>query len=254
MPQPDALNATISLPKSSPLAGQTAVVTGAARGIGRAIAERLAILGASLVLIARDQSALHAVESTIAQQGGSARSIPCDLLDDAAIDRLATDVRRREGRCDILVNCAGIGELGKPLHLTDPASFDRTLGTNLRAPYLLIRAFAPLMIERQSGHVVNISSLAGKNPLPNGAAYAASKWALNGLTYSVAEELRQHHIRVSAVAPGSVNTHFGSGGSDDAKAARKLQPSDVADVVALLVQQPPQSFVSEVLMRPTTKP
>jgi 3-oxoacyl-[acyl-carrier protein] reductase len=110
------------------------------------------------------------------------------------------------------------------------------------------------MIEHQSGHIVNISSLAGKNPLPNGAAYAASKWALNGLTYSVAEELRQHHIRVSVVAPGSVNTDFGSGGSDDAKATRKLQPSDVADVVALLVQQAPQSFISEVLMRPTTKP
>jgi NAD(P)-dependent dehydrogenase (short-subunit alcohol dehydrogenase family) len=254
MPQAHASSATNSSFQSSPLAGQTAVVTGAARGIGRAIAERLATLGASLVLTARDQSALQAVESAIARQGGRARSIPCDLLDDSAIDRLATDVRQREGRCDILVNCAGIGDLGKPLHETDPASFDRVLGTNLRAPYLLIRAFAPLMIERQSGHIVNISSLAGKNPLPNGAAYSASKWALNGLTYSVAEELRQHHIRVSVVAPGSVNTHFGSGGSDDAKAARKLQPSDVADVVALLVQQAPQSFVSEVLMRPTTKP
>ncbi len=247
MPHPSSTSSS-----HTSLAGQVAVVTGAARGIGRAIAERLAALGASLVLTARDQLALRDVETAIGQQGGSARSIPCDLLDGAAIDRLAADVRQREGRCDILVNCAGIGELGQPLHETAPDLFDRVLGTNLRAPYLLIRAFAPLMIEQQSGHIVNISSLAGRNPLPNGAAYAASKWGLNGLTYSVAEELRQHHIRVSAVAPGSVNTHFGSG-TDDAKAARKLQPSDVADVVALLVQQAPQSFVSEVLMRPTTK-
>lgn len=242
----------ISSASTGPLSGQTAVVTGAARGIGRAIAERLASLGASVVLTARDPTALQSVASAITQHGGSARFIACDLLDGAAIDRLATDVRQRERRCDILVNCAGIGEIGKPLHQTDPASFDRVIGTNLRAPFLLIRAFAQLMIEQQSGHIVNISSLAGKNPLPNGAVYAASKWGLNGLTYSVAEELRQHHIRASVVAPGSVNTHFGD--SDEAKAARKLQPSDVADVVALLVQQPAQSFVSEVLMRPTSKP
>ena len=251
---PHASSTSASSPAANCLGGNLAVVTGAARGIGRAIAERLASLGASVVLTARDATSLQVVASAIAQRGGTARSIPCDLLDDNAIDKLAVDVCRREGRCDILVNCAGIGELGHPLHQTEPASFDRILGTNLRAPYLLIRAFAPLMIKQQSGHIVNISSLAGKNPLPNGAAYAASKWALNGLTYSVAEELRQHRIRVSVIAPGSVNTHFGSGGQDDAKAAHKLQPSDVADVVALLVQQPAQSFVSEVLIRPTTKP
>ena len=241
-------------PDQRPLQDQSAVVTGAARGIGRAIAERLAHLGASVVLTARDTDALHTVEAAIRKQAGNARSVGCDLLSETAIDALAADVRAHNERCDILVNCAGIGEIGKPLHQTDPATFDRVVGTNLRAPYLLIRAFAPLMIEHSHGHIINISSLAGKNPLRNGAAYAASKWALNGLTYSVAEELREHNIRVSVVAPGSVNTQFGGGHEDEAKAARKLQPSDVADVVALLVQQPPQSFVSEVLMRPTRKP
>jgi 3-oxoacyl-[acyl-carrier protein] reductase len=243
-----------SAPASPVLHGQTAVVTGAARGIGRAIAERLASLGAAVVLTARDQAALREVQHSIAQAGGAARSLPCDLLDAAAIARLAQDVREHERRCDILVNCAGVADIGKPLHQTEPDMFDRILGTNLRAPYLLIRGLAPLMIERRSGHIINISSLAGKNPLRNGAAYSASKWALNGLTYSVAEELRDYAIRVSVVAPGSVNTHFGGSHDDPARAARKLQPSDVADVVALLVQQPPQSFVSEVLLRPTTKP
>jgi len=107
------------------------------------------------------------------------------------------------------------------------------------------------MIKAQSGHIINISSLAGKNPLPNGAAYSASKWGLNGLTYSVAEELRPYNIRVSVVAPGSVNTGFSS---SDKNAAKKVQPEDVARVVAMLVTQAPQSFVSEVLLRPTQKP
>jgi NAD(P)-dependent dehydrogenase (short-subunit alcohol dehydrogenase family) len=108
------------------------------------------------------------------------------------------------------------------------------------------------MIAARSGHIINISSLAGKNALPNGAAYAASKWGLNGLTYSVAEELRGHNIRVSVVCPGSVNTELSPHlGKDPAK---MLQPEDVAHAVAMLVTQAPQSFVSEVLLRPTQKP
>jgi len=99
---------------------------------------------------------------------------------------------------------------------------------------------------------VNISSLAGKNPLPNGAAYAASKWGLNGLSYSVAEELRAHNIRVSVVCPGSVNTELSPHSGKDT--SKMLQPDDVAHVVAALVTQNPQSFVSEVLLRPTQKP
>ena len=134
-----------------------------------------------------------------------------------------------------------------------PAEWDRLMTTNLRGPYLMIRALAPLMIAARSGHIINISSLAGHGPLPNGAAYSASKWGLNGLTYSAAEELRPHGIRVSVVAPGSVNTHFG-GGSDGKNSNKKIQPDDVAHVVAMLVTQAPQSFVSEVLLRPTQKP
>jgi NAD(P)-dependent dehydrogenase (short-subunit alcohol dehydrogenase family) len=125
------------------------------------------------------------------------------------------------------------------------------MSTNLRAPYLMIRGFAPLMIGAGRGHIVNISSLAGHNPLKNGAAYAASKWGLNGLTYSVAEELRDYGIRVSAIAPGSVNTEFGGGGKDG---SWKIRPEDVANVVALIVTQSPQSFVSEVVLRPARKP
>jgi 3-oxoacyl-[acyl-carrier protein] reductase len=108
----------------------------------------------------------------------------------------------------------GSGVLRKPLIDLPVEEWDQMMHTNLRAPYLMIRAlWRLLMIAARYGHIINISSLAGKNVLPEGAAYSASKWGLNGLTYSVAEELRQYNVRVSVIAPGSVNTHFGGGGS-----------------------------------------
>lgn len=233
------------------LKGQVAVVTGAGRGIGAAIAKRLAKMGSMVLLTARDEDRLEQLAREIEQAGGRAEVAAFDLLDEDAVKRFADGVKRRHERCDVLVNNAGVGRIGSPLHEMETADWDVVMGTNLKAPYLMIRAFAPLMIAMQAGHIVNISSLAGHNPLKNGAAYAASKWGLNGLTYSVAEELREYGIRVSAVAPGSVNTGFNVSSGKDA--GRKIQPDDVAHVVAMLVTQAPQSFVSEVLMRPTRK-
>jgi NAD(P)-dependent dehydrogenase (short-subunit alcohol dehydrogenase family) len=233
------------------LTGQIAVVTGAARGIGAAISQQLALMGATVILAARDKAALTEVQSQIRSAGGVAEVAPFDLLDESSTEALADTIKTKHNRCDILINNAGIGLIGKPLTEMASADWDKLMGTNLRGPYLMIRALAPLMIAAGSGHIVNISSLAGRNPLPNGAAYSASKWGLNGLTYSVAEELRPHNIRVSVVAPGSVNTGFSR---SDKNADKKVQPEDVARVVAMLVTQAPQSFVSEVLLRPTQKP
>ena len=242
-PQEDVLTA-------ASLAGKTALVTGASRGIGRAIAMRLAQLGAHLLLVARDPAALEAVKQHILQRGSTADTISCDLTSAAAIAELGSRVETLGG-CDILINAAGIGRIGAPLHQMPIEDFDAIVATNLRAPFVLMRAVVPGMIARGGGEIVNISSLAGQGPLANGAAYSASKWALNGLSYSAAEELRAHNIRVSVVAPGSVNTSFGRGGKDPSK---MLQPEDIAGVVAMLVTQPPQSFISEVRMRPTQKP
>ena len=236
-----------------PLRDQVAVVTGAARGIGEAVANRLADMGATVVLTARDQARLAQVKTAIEHRGGKAFALPCDLTDASAVALLGERVAKEHGRCDILVNNAGIGVLRKPLIHLPVEEWDQMMHTNLRAPYLMIRSLAPLMIAARSGHIINISSLAGKNILPEGAAYSASKWGLNGLTYSVAEELRQYNVRVSVIAPGSVNTHFGGGGGTK-DPTRMIQPGDVAQVVAMLVTQAPTSFVSEVLLRPTMKP
>lgn len=232
--------------------GQVALITGAGRGIGAALARKLANMGAKAVLCGRTRGPLEATAATISQAHAEAIVAPCDMTDLRAVEDLARQVDSRFGRLDILVNNAGIGGFGGPLHQMPPDSWDRVLNTNLRGVFYCIRAFAPLMIRARSGHIINISSLAGKNPLPNGAAYAASKWGLNGLSYSVAEELRSHNIRVSIICPGSVDTELSPHEGKDKR--KMLQPDDVAHVVGMLVTQAPESFVSEVLLRPTLKP
>jgi NAD(P)-dependent dehydrogenase (short-subunit alcohol dehydrogenase family) len=235
-----------------PLSGQVAVVTGAGRGIGAAIARKLAKLGSTAVLCGRTQATLDSTAQSIREAGGKTEVIPCDVTVLHQLEYAATRVDSTFGRCDILVNNAGVGGFNDALHNMPPDDWGRILNTNLRGVYFAIKAFAPLMIRNYSGHIINISSLAGKNALPNGAAYAASKWGLNGLTYSVAEELRVHNIRVSVVCPGSTETELSPHAGKDPK--KMLQPDDIAHAVAMLATQAPQSFVSEILLRPTQKP
>jgi len=237
---------------SKTLAGQVAVVTGGGRGIGAAIAAKLAELGALAVICGRSPSTLQNTAERIRAAGHSCETLECDVSDLHSVEKLAATVEKRFGRADILVNNAGVGGFATPLHELAPVEWDRTLNTNLRGVYYMIRSFAPLMIRAGKGDIINISSGAGKNPLPNGAAYAASKWGLNGLSYSVAEELRDYHIRVSVICPGSVQTELGPHSGKDPK--KMLQPEDVAHVVAMLVTQAPQSFASEVFLRPAQKP
>jgi NADP-dependent 3-hydroxy acid dehydrogenase YdfG len=165
---------------------------------------------------------------------------------------MAKQIETTFHRTDILVNNAGIAGEPGPLHQLAPETWDDVLNTNLRGAYYCIRSFAPMMIKESTGHIINISSLAGKNPVANLSAYAASKWGLNGLSYSVAEELRPHNVRVSVICPGSVHTEFSLHSGKNAE--RMLQATDVAHVVAMIVTQTPQSFASEILMRPTQKP
>lgn len=233
----------------TPLAEQVALVTGASHGIGEAIARRLAELGAEVVLAARSRERLEEVARGL---NGRGRIHCLDLRQPQAVEEMVHAAARPHGRLDILVNNAGVGAFGLPLHETAPETWDAVMETNLRAVYLAVRAAAPYMIQRQTGHIVNISSLAAHNPVPGGAAYAASKWALNGLSYSIAEELRGYGIRVSVICPGSVDTDLVPERGKDRR--KMLQPDDVAHVVAMLVTQAPQSFASEVLIRPTRKP
>ena len=238
--------------EASPLSNQVALVTGAGRGIGAAIARKLAALAAQVVVCGRTAVPLESTATAIRSAGGQAHVEQCDVTDLRSIEKMAASIEKNFRRLDILVNNAGVGSFTGPLHEMTPENWEKILNTNLRGVFYSIRAFAPMMIRRKSGHIINISSLAGKNALPSGAAYAASKWGLNGLSYSVAEELRAHKIRVSVVCPGSVETDLGPHTGKDP--SKMLQPEDVAHVVAMLVTQEPRSFTSEVLLRPTQKP
>ena len=234
------------------LVGQVALITGSGRGIGAAIAAKIAAMGATVVLAGRTREPLESTADAIVKAGGQAEAVVCDVMHLSSVEALAAHIDKTLGRLDILVNNAGIGGFGGPLHQLPSESWDEVLNTNLRGVYFCIRALAPLMIRDRTGHIINISSLAGKNALPNGAAYAASKWGLNGLSYSVAEELRTYNIRVSVVCPGSVDTELSPHAGKDK--SKMLQPEDVAHTVAMLVTQASQSFVSEILLRPTQKP
>jgi len=234
-----------------PLAGQTALVTGASRGIGLAIARKLGAMGAQLALCARDAGRLEQAEAELRQAGCRTLAVPADVTDAAAVDALVQKVIGTLGGIDILVNNAGVGVFA-PLHELREEDWDRVMNTNLKGVYLCSRAVAPQMMRRHGGHIISISSLAGKNAFAKGGVGCASKWGLQGMTACMAEDLRGYGIRVSAVCPGTVATEFSPHAGKDPK--KMLQPEDVAHVVAMLLTQAEQSFVSEVDLRPTQKP
>ncbi len=238
--------------RNTSISGQTAVITGGSRGIGASIANTLAEMGAKTVILGRNRSALEAVAEQIHAKQGSCLALVCDIENLAEVERVARDLPSRAAAPQILVNCAGVGLNGRPLLDCTADDWDRVINTNLRGVFYAIRAFAPAMVEARNGHIINISSISGRNPLPGGAIYAASKWGLNGLSFSLAEELRAHNVRVSVVCPGSVNTEFSDHEGRDL--SRMLTPADVAHAVAMLVTQRPQSFISEIVLRPTQKP
>jgi 3-oxoacyl-[acyl-carrier protein] reductase len=233
------------------LIGKTALVTGASRGIGRAIAERLGQMGARVSLCARDAKTLHATVAALEQDSIQAMGIPADVTSSHEVATLFAETRKTFGAIDILVNNAGIGVFS-PIQELAEEDWDRVMDINLKGVFLCSKEAAPEMISRRSGHIINIASLAGKNAFAGGAVYCASKWGLLGLTQCMAEDLRAHGIRVSAICPGSVATEFSPHAGKDT--SKLLQADDIAHSVAMIVTQSPQSFISEVSLRPTQKP
>jgi 3-oxoacyl-[acyl-carrier protein] reductase len=234
-----------------PLEGKVALVTGGNRGIGKAIAARLAVLGAAVSICGRDVKTLEAAAKELQSTGARIHWHQADVTKSAQVDDLITATESALGVLSILVNNAGMGLFG-PAHEKTEEQWDTLIDTNLKSVFLVSRKVIPGMIQRKGGDIINISSLAGKNTFAGGGIYCASKWALQGLSGCMAEDLRNYGIRVSTVCPGSVATEFsGSGPKDPSKV---LTPQDVAHAVAMIATQGPQSFLSEVQMRPLTKP
>jgi NAD(P)-dependent dehydrogenase (short-subunit alcohol dehydrogenase family) len=241
---------TSSSRESALLSGAVALVTGGSRGIGRAIAFCLAQLGSSVAICGRDAGALAATEGELKNSGCQVYSQIADVSRSADVTALVDRAQATLGPISILVNNAGIGLFG-PAHEKTEADWDHVLDTNLKSVFLVSRAVVPSMIRRGAGDIINISSLAGRNAFAGGGIYCASKWGLQGLSACMAEDLRDHGIRVSVICPGSVATGFSLRGPKDTSKA--LSPEDVAHAVAMIVTQGANSFVSEIQLRPLRK-
>ncbi len=184
---------------------RVAIVTGASRGIGRAIATQLAADGLLVVAVARNADALQGLVSEVEAAGGHAEGHPCDLTDDAAVDALVEQVVEAHGRIDVLVNNAGVTRDGLVLRMSDD-DFDTVISTNLRAVFRLCRAVARPMMRQRWGRIINIGSVVGLMGNPGQANYAAAKAGLIGLTRSIGKELGGKGITANVVAPGWIDT------------------------------------------------
>jgi 3-oxoacyl-[acyl-carrier protein] reductase len=244
------INNTNSGPKEKRLAGSVALVTGGSRGIGRAIAHRLASLGASVAICGREVAALESTAADLEKLGAPAFFHWTDVTKAGQVSELVAETEAALGAISILVNNAGIGLFG-PAHEKTEADWDRVVNTNLKSVFLVSRAVVPSMIRRGSGDIINISSLAGRNTFAGGGIYCASKWGLMGLSGCMMEDLREHGIRVSVVCPGSVATEFSCSRPKDP--GKALSPEDVAHAVEAIVTQSPGSVVSEIQLRPLRK-
>src|SRR5262245_24507971 len=190
------------------LKDKVALVTGGSQGIGKAISEKLLAAGANVAVAALNNDALKNASAEFQSRSFPFKSYAADLSDEAQVDSLARSVVRDLGPVDILINNAGVTGPTLPAHEVSTADWDKTLQINLRTPFLLSRAIIPSMIERRTGSIINISSIAGKMAYPLRSPYAASKWGLVGLTVTLAQELGPYNVRVNAICPGPTRTEM----------------------------------------------
>jgi NAD(P)-dependent dehydrogenase (short-subunit alcohol dehydrogenase family) len=197
--------------KSGALAGKVALVTGGGRGIGAAVALAYAREGADLVLASRTDAELVETANAARRFGATVHAVSADVAEVADVDRLVRSALKTFGRIDVLVNNAGVSHPEVPTWKLEPADWDRTIGVNLRGPYLTARAVLPHLLDRRQGSVINVSSICGSVAYADYAAYTASKFGLEGLTRVLAEETKRTGVRVNAVDPGLVATRMTGG-------------------------------------------
>lgn len=229
---------------------KVAIVTGAGRGIGRAISVALADSGALVVLAARSKPQLDEVADTIKQAGGTSLVVPTDMADEDSIDHLVKSTTTRFGRLDILVNNAGTVHAGR-LEQTSTEAWDRCQAVNARGPFILCRRSMPLLRKAQPGYIINIVSVVGVTGYANQIAYTASKHALRGMSIALAEELKLNgdNIRVHVVCPGGVDTDMIRNVRADLNADELISPDEIAELVLYLVTHRGNAVIDELHIR-----
>ena len=237
----------------SPLTGKVALVTGGSRGIGFATARALLIQGGSVAITATDQARLEVAAKELAKDAASSRVLPiaANVRNYAEAEMAVAKTAAQYGGLDILINNAGVGVF-RPVSEMTVDEWHRIMDTNVSGVFYCCHAALPHLKTRGGGWIINISSLASKNAFVNGAAYCASKSALNAFSEALMQEVRYDGIRVAYVLPGSVNTGFG--GLSNTKSEWALQPDDVAEVIVDLIAHPSRSLPSRVEIRPAQPP
>lgn len=228
------------------------IITGGAKGIGVAIAERLVGEGAKVFICGRDKGDLKLALERLSQKGDAAGEV-CDVRSEDQVRMMLAECERVYGGVDILINNAGMGYFGKTVEEMSGDEFRQTLETNLNSVFYTCHYAVPMLKKRGGGYILNISSLAGQNAHPKMAAYNASKFGLNGFTEALMLEVRQDDIKVSLICPGSVNTDFGGGTASEAL-AWQIQPADIAQIVVDLLNMPANALPSKVEVRPSKTP
>jgi NAD(P)-dependent dehydrogenase (short-subunit alcohol dehydrogenase family) len=233
------------------LAGKVVMITGGSRGVGRAIGLRLAGQGASVALMARDGARLRDTVGEIERFGGSALGLVGDVADPDAMERCVEQIERKLGGLDVLVNNAAIGRYG-PVADFSVDDWRRLIDTNLTGVFLTTRAALPAIRRRGGGHVIAISSGAGRRGYPNMSAYCASKFGLQGFMESLAAELEGEPIKCTTLMPGSILTDFGVRTREDRLRSgdRFLEPEAVAEAVEWVLLQPQNVWTQDLNLWP----
>jgi 3-oxoacyl-[acyl-carrier protein] reductase len=228
--------------------GRVAIVTGGGRGIGRAIAARLARLGANVVVAGRSAEPLEAVVGELEAEGLVAAAEQVDIQEESSVQGLFERVEERFGAPDILINNAGLGLFGR-LETFSVEDLDRIMAVNVRGTFLCCREAVRRMRPMGRGHIINISSVVGWKGYAEQSAYSASKHGIMGLTKSLAREEQEHGIRVSAILPGGVDTELIREARPDLDPQQLMSPDDVADAVAYLLSVSSRAGVDEIHLR-----
>ncbi|GAB3307242.1 SDR family oxidoreductase [Hymenobacter tenuis] len=230
------------------LTGKNALITGAGKGIGRAIALALAKEGVNVALLARTESQLREVAQEIEALGVKAVTLVADVADRAAVEAAVNQALSTLGSLDILINNAGIGTFAKLVDM-DPAEWEKIIQVNLMGTYYTTRAVLPQMIARETGDIINIASTAGQRGAATTSAYSASKFAILGLTESLMQEVRKQNIRVSALTPSTVATELAIGNNlTDGNPEKVMQPEDLAEFIVSQLKLNRRIFIKEAGM------
>ena len=233
------------------LAGKVAIVTGAGRGIGRAISIALAQEAATIVLAARSSDTLQEAADQVTQAGGKAHVVVTELTDEQSIKNLVRETRERFSRLDILVNNAGITHSAL-LEETATEDWERLMWVNARAPFILCRETLALLRKSPAAHIINIASVVGVKGYPLQNAYTSSKHALRGMTISLSEELRDSNIRVHLLCPGAVDTDMVARVRPDIRKDELIKPEEIAELVLYLVTHKGNAVIDELHIRRAT--